>query len=164
MSLVPAVQKAVKTADPQAGIYRVLRLQDEARGSIWRLSYSALLLTGMAALAATLAVLGVYGVLSYVVRERTQEMGVRMALGADRSALINLVVGHGLFLVASGIVLGVIAAAAFTKVLSGFLFGVAPLDPPSFVGIALLLLVAGYIASYIPARRATRVDPLTAMR
>jgi predicted permease len=164
MSLVPAVQKAVKTADPQAGIYRVLRLQDEARGSIWRLSYSTLLLTGMAVLAATLAVLGVYGVLSYVVRERTQEMGVRMALGADRSALINLVVGQGLFLVASGIVLGVIAAAAFTKVLSGFLFGVAPLDPASFVGIALLLLVAGYIASYIPARRATRVDPLTAMR
>ena len=90
MNLVPAVRQAVKTADPQAGIYRVMRLEDEARGSIWRLSYSTLLLTGMALLATVFAVLGVYGVLSYVVRERTQEIGVRMALGRGRSDVIAL--------------------------------------------------------------------------
>jgi putative ABC transport system permease protein len=164
MNLVPAVRQAVKTADPQAGIYRVLRLEDEARGSIWRLSYSTLLLTGMALLATVLAVLGVYGVLSYVVRERTQEISVRMALGAGRSEVISLVIGQGLTLVGGGIVIGLIAAAALTKLLSGLLFGVAPIDPLSFLSVAVILLIAGCIASYVPARRATRVDPLIAMR
>jgi putative ABC transport system permease protein len=164
MGLVPAVRQAVKTADPQAGIYRVLRLQDEARGSIWRLSYSTLLLTGMALLAAMLAVLGVYGVLSYVVRERTQEIGVRMALGAARSDVIRLVVSQGLLMVGGGIAIGLIAAAGLTRLLGGLLFGIAPLDPVSFLGVAVLLLFAGFIASYLPARRATQVDPLIAMR
>jgi putative ABC transport system permease protein len=164
MNLVPAVQQAVKSADPQAGIYRVLRLEDEARGSIWRLSYSTVLLTGMALLAALLAVLGVYGVLSYVVRERTQEIGVRMALGAERSDVISVIVGQGLWLVGSGVFIGLCAAAALTRLLSSLLFGVAAIDPATFVGVAAVLLFAGYIASYVPARRATHVDPLIAMR
>jgi putative ABC transport system permease protein len=164
MNLVPAVRQAVKSADPQAGIYRVLRLEDEARGSIWRLSYSTVLLTGMALLAALLAVLGVYGVLSYVVRERTQEIGVRMALGAERSDVISVIVGQGLWLVGSGVVIGLCAAAALTRVLSSLLFGVATIDPATFVGVAAVLMCAGYIASFVPARRATHVDPLIAMR
>jgi putative ABC transport system permease protein len=164
MNLVPAVQQAVKSADPQAGIYRVLRLEDEARGSIWRLSYSTVLLTGMALLAALLAVLGVYGVLSYVVRERTQEIGVRMALGAERFDVISVIVGQGLWLVGSGVFIGLCAAAALTRLLSSLLFGVAAIDPATFVGVAAVLLFAGYIASYVPARRATHVDPLIAMR
>lgn len=164
MNLVPAVREAVKSADPQAGIYRVLRLEDEARGSIWRLSYSTLLLTGIALLAALLAVLGVYGVLSYVVPERTQEIGVRMALGAERSAVIAVIVGQGLWLVGGGVVIGLFAAAALTKLLSGLLFGVTPFDPATFVGVAAFLLFAGGIASYVPARRATDIDPLIAMR
>jgi putative ABC transport system permease protein len=164
MNLVPAVQQAVKSADPQAGIYRVLRLEDEARGSIWRLSYSTVLLTGMALLATLLAVLGVYGVLSYVVRERTQEIGVRMALGAERFDVISVIVGQGLWLVGSGVFIGLCAAAALTRLLSSLLFGVAAIDPATFVGVAAVLLFAGYIASYVPARRATLVDPLIAMR
>jgi putative ABC transport system permease protein len=164
MALVPAVRQAVKTADPNASIYRVVRLQDEARGSVWKLNYSTFLVSGLALLAVGLAILGVYGVLSYVVRERTQEIGVRMALGADRSDLISLVVGQGLLLVGSGIVIGLIAAAATTRLLRGLLYGVAPLDPGSFVGVAVVLLSAGAIASYFPARRATGCDPLIALR
>ncbi len=164
MKLVPAVRAAVKSADPQAGIYRVLRLQDEARGSIWRLRYSTLLLTGMALLAVFLAVLGVYGVLSYVIRERTLEIGVRMALGAGRSEVIALVVRQGLMMVGSGIAIGLIAAAALTRLLNSLLVGVAPLDPVSFAAVVVLLLGAGWLASYVPARRATAVDPLIALR
>ena len=128
------------------------------------MSYSTVLLTGMALLAALLAVLGVYGVLSYVVRERTQEIGVRMALGAERSDVIAVIVRQGLWLVGSGVVIGLCAAAALTRLLSSLLFGVATIDPATFVGVAAVLLCAGYIASYIPARRATHVDPLIAMR
>lgn len=164
MALVPAVRQAVKAADPNASIYRVVRLQDETRGSAWKLNYSTVLVSGLALLAVGLAILGVYGVLSYVVRDRTQEIGVRMALGAERSDVVFLVVGQGLFLVGGGIVLGLIAAGALTRLLQGLLFGVAPLDPASFAGVAILLLAAGALASYLPARRATSCDPLLALR
>jgi putative ABC transport system permease protein len=164
MALVPAVRQAVKTADPNASIYRVVRLQDEARGSVWKLNYSTFLVSGLALLAVGLAILGVYGVLSYVVRERTQEIGVRMALGAQRSDVISLVVSQGLMLVGSGIVIGLIAAGVLTRLLRGLLYGVAPLDPASFAAVGILLLVAGVLASYLPARRATSYDPLIALR
>ena len=164
MALVPAVRQAVKTADPNASIYRVVRLQDEARGSAWKLNYSTFLVSGLALLAVCLATLGVYGVLSYVVRERTQEIGVRMALGAERSDVVRLVVTQGLALVGGGVVIGLIAAGALTRLIRGLLFGVAPLDPASFVGVAVVLLTAGFLASYVPARRATRYDPLIALR
>jgi len=164
MALVPAVRQAVKTADPNASIYRVVRLQDEARGSVWKLNYSTFLLSGLALLAVCLATLGVYGVLSYVVRERTQEIGVRMALGAQKSDVIRLVVGHGLLLVGGGIMIGLVAAGALTRLIRGLLFGVAPLDPASFAGVAILLLATGFLASYVPALQATRHDPLIALR
>jgi ABC-type antimicrobial peptide transport system permease subunit len=142
----------------------VVRIQDEARGSAWKLNYSTFLVSGLAMLAVALAILGVYGVLSYVVRQRTQEIGVRMALGADRSDVISLVLRQGLLLVGSGVVLGLVAAAAVTRLLRGLLYGVAPLDPASFAGVAVVLLGAGLLASYFPARRATACDPLTALR
>jgi predicted permease len=164
MALVPAVRQAVKAADPNASIYRVVRLQDEARGSVWKLNYSTFLMSGLALLAVCLAILGVYGVLSYVVRERTTEIGVRMALGAQRSDVVTLVVGQGLLLVGSGIIIGLIAAAALTRLLKSFLFGVASLDPASFAGVAILLLAAGFLASYLPARRAAGYDPMIALR
>jgi len=164
MALVPAVRRAVKTADPNASVYRVVRIQDEARGSAWKLNYSTFLVSGLAMLAVALAIFGVYGVLSYVVRQRTQEIGVRMALGADRSDVISLVVRQGLLLVGSGVVLGLLAAAAVTRLLRGLLYGVAPLDPVSFIGVAVVLLGAGLMASYFPARRATACDPVIALR
>jgi putative ABC transport system permease protein len=164
MALVPAVRRAVRTADPAAGIYRIVRLQDEARGSAWKLNYSTLLLTGLAALAVLLAVLGVYGLLSYTVRERTQEIGVRMAIGADRSQVLAQVIREGVLLVGAGIAIGLAAAGALTRFLSSLLFGVASLDPLSFTVVALLLLAAGCLARSLPARRAANLDPLVALR
>ena len=123
-----------------------------------------LLLTGLAALALILAVVGVYGVLSYAVRERTQEIGIRMALGAERSQVLALVVKQGVAMVGAWVVLRLLAARALTRFLRGLLFGVAPLDPASFATVALALLAAGWLASYLPARRATKVDPMIALR
>jgi putative ABC transport system permease protein len=164
MALVPAVYRALRTVDPKASVYRVLRLQDEARGSAWKLNYAAVLLTGLAVLAVLLAIIGVYGVLSYVVRQRTQEIGVRMALGAERSEVLRLVIRQGMRLVMTGIGIGLVVAGMSTRILRTFLFGVTPLDLLSFAGIGALLLAVGCLAGYLPARRAARVDPLVALR
>jgi ABC-type antimicrobial peptide transport system permease subunit len=154
----------MRRVDPGLSMYRIVRLEDEARGSAWKLNYSALLLTSLAAVAVILAVLGVYGILTYTVRERTPEIGVLLALGAHPSQVLSLVVRRGVLLVVVGILFGLVGAASLTRLLSSLLFGVAPLDPASFLGIGTLLLLTGALASYLPARRAARVDPLVALR
>jgi putative ABC transport system permease protein len=164
MDLAPAVRQSMRRVDPGISIYRVVRLEDEARGSAWKLNYSALLLTSLGALAVILAMLGIYGMLNYSVRERTKEIGVHMALGAYPSQVLSFIVGQGVMLVTIGIIFGLIAAAGVTRLLRNLLFGVEPLDPASFLGIAVLLLLTGSLASYLPARRAARVDPLVALR
>ena len=111
-----------------------------------------------------LASVGVYGVLSYSVSQRTQEIGVRMALGASRSSVFGLVVGYGAKLAAMGIVGGVLVAFAVTRVIASQLYNVSPTDPFSFIATATFLAVVAIAASYIPARRATSVDPIEALR
>ncbi|MFN2564853.1 MAG: FtsX-like permease family protein, partial [Gemmatimonadaceae bacterium] len=122
------------------------------------------LMTAFATLALVLAAVGVYGVMSYVVTARTREFGVRMALGAPRGAVLRLVVRQGLVTAATGLALGLAAAAAATRFLSGFLFGVRPLDPLTFGAVPALLLLVALVACWLPARRATRVDPMSALR
>jgi len=117
-----------------------------------------------AALALLLAVIGLYGVLSYTVAQRTQEMGVRLALGAAPRQIARLVVGDGLRLAIAGVVLGVLAASLVVTAMSKLLFGITPLDPATFIAAAGLLLAVSLPASYIPARRAARVDPMVALR
>ena len=107
---------------------------------------------------------GVYGVLSYSVSQRTQELGVRMALGASRHNVLGLVVGHGARLVVAGIVLGIVGAFGVTRLVASFLYNVSATDPFSFVGTALFLALVALAASYVPARRATAVDPMIALR
>jgi ABC-type antimicrobial peptide transport system permease subunit len=111
-----------------------------------------------------LAALGLYGVISYSVVQRTQEIGVRMALGARRGAVLALVVGQGLRLAGIGVALGLVLAVIGSRAVESQLFGVAALDPVTFVSMAAVLLGAAFLASYLPARRATKVDPLTALR
>jgi putative ABC transport system permease protein len=123
-----------------------------------------LLLSLFAGLALVLASLGIYGVMSNTVAQRTQEIGVRMALGAGQSTVLRLVLGNGMRLTLLGIALGSAGAFALTRLMKGFLFHVTPTDPATFVGVALFLFLVALLASYIPARRATRVDPVVALR
>jgi ABC-type antimicrobial peptide transport system permease subunit len=123
-----------------------------------------LLLGAFAASALLLAVIGIYGVVSYTVTQRTRELGVRMALGADAAATRRLVLGHSMRLVAAGTICGLIASVAATRAIAGLLYDVSPLDPIVLAGVSSLLAASGFAASLIPARRATRVDPIVALR
>jgi putative ABC transport system permease protein len=118
----------------------------------------------IAAFALFLAALGVYGVVSYAVSQRTHELGVRMAVGAARGDVVRLILGQGLRLALQAAAIGLVGALATSRVLAGLLFGVDPLDPATLVAAAALLALVALLASYLPARRATRVDPLVALR
>ena len=124
----------------------------------------AALLSVFAALALLLAVVGVYGVLSYSVNQQTREIGIRMAMGAQTGRVLKLVVGQGMRLALAGLVLGLVIALAAMRVLSTLLFGVSAHDPLIFVGVSFVLMAAAVLACYIPARRAMKVDPMVALR
>ena len=124
-----------------------------------------LLLVGLfAAAALVLAAVGLYGVVVFFVTRRTQEIGIRMALGAQRSDVLRLVLGEGARLAAFGVVIGIVVSFAFTRLLSSLLFGISATDPFTFASVAVLLSLVALAAAYIPARRAMRVDPVTALR
>ncbi len=133
-------------------------------GSLARPRFYAVLVSLFAGIAAALAAVGIFGVLSYAVALRTRESGIRMALGAQRRQVMGMVVREGSGLTAIGIAIGVAGAAGLTRFLGGMLFGLTPLDPLTFVAVSLLLGLVAMLASYLPARRATRVDPLVALR
>jgi ABC-type antimicrobial peptide transport system permease subunit len=122
-----------------------------------------LLLGIFAALALIHAAVGIYGVMSYSVAQRTREIGIRMALGAQRSDVLKLTIANGLKLVGTGLLIGLAGAFALTRVMSGLLFGISPTDPTTFLAISFVLLAVAVLASYLPALRATRVDPILAL-
>jgi ABC-type antimicrobial peptide transport system permease subunit len=127
-----------------------------------RLSMTLLALFG--GLALVLSSLGIYGVLSYLVSRRTQEIGIRLALGATRADVMRLIIGHGMWLAIGGIGIGLAASWAITRSLRTLLVGVSPHDPATFAAIAILLTAIAFVASYLPGRRATRVDPMITLR
>jgi putative ABC transport system permease protein len=132
--------------------------------SIARPRFNTLLLAIFAGVALVLASVGLYGVMNYSATQRTHEVGIRMALGATRADIMRLVVGNGMLLTLIGIGIGVLASIGLTRVMQRFLFGVGATDAVTFIGVSALLIVVALVANYIPARRATRVNPVIALR
>jgi putative ABC transport system permease protein len=163
-SLAATVRKTVWEIDKDQPVSNIRTMEDILLASIARQRFSMLLLAIFAAVALILAAVGIYGVMSYSVAQRTREIGIRMALGAQTGTVLKLAVGYGLKLVAAGTVIGLIAAFALTRLMSTLLFGVTATDPATFTLISLLLIGVAAVASYIPARRATKVDPIIALR
>ncbi len=164
LSLVPAVRSIVASANKQVPVYNIKALRDLLAQSVARQRFVTLLLGMFAILAVVLAAVGLYGLVSYSVSLRTHEMGVRMALGAQNAAVLKSVVGQGLKLAVSGVAIGIVGALVLTRLLSSLLYGVKPTDPLTFIAASLLLTSVALIACYIPARRATKLDPMVALR
>jgi putative ABC transport system permease protein len=156
----------VHELDPAVPVYAVGTMDDQIADSpaVFARRYPLILISAFAVAALLLAVVGIYGVINHSVTQRTREMGIRMALGARGSDLVRGVLGHGLALASVGIVLGTGAALAASRVLARLLYGVSPSDPLTYAGVVVLLAAVAVAASWLPARRATRIDPLTALR
>lgn len=163
-AIAAAVRQAVWTVDKDQPVSNVRTLDQVFAAAISQERFQALMLGLFAALALLLACVGLYGVISYAVVQRTHEIGVRMALGAQPVDVLRLVIRQGMTLTLAGLVVGIVAGTFVTRVLTDMLFGVTPRDPLTFAGVPVLLVVVAFLACYIPARRATRIDPLTALR
>jgi putative ABC transport system permease protein len=158
------VRRAIHEVAPQYPVYDMQTMTDRAASATAQARFSAALLALFAATALSLAAIGIYGVMSLAVAARTREIGIRIALGADRARVQRLVVGEGLALVAAGAVIGLAGALVATRLLRSLLFDLTPSDPMTYAAIVVLLAVAAIVASWIPARRAARVDPVVALR
>lgn len=163
-STVAAIQSAIREVDKDQPVYQIQTMEELIRDSIATRRFALTILLVFAALALVLAVSGIYGVISYAVSQRTQEIGIRMALGANGRDVLRLVLGQFMRLTVIGVALGLIGAYALTRLMTSLLFGVTPTDITTFVLVSLVLSLVALVACLIPARRATRVDPLVALR
>jgi predicted permease len=159
-----AVSNAVHQLDPEMPLRDILTMDDVVATSLSQQRFDTLLLGAFAALALILAAIGIYSVLSYSVKRRVSEIGVRMALGARLSDVLRMVVIEGMKPTLLGLVIGVVAALAFGRVMSSLIYQIAPSDPLTFAAVAVLLMVVGFLATVVPAYRATRVNPMVALR
>jgi putative ABC transport system permease protein len=164
MSLATSVRNAVWAIDKDQPVSNVRSMEEIVSRAVARQRFSMMLLGIFATLALVLAAVGIYGVMSYSVAQRTREIGIRMALGAQRRDVLKMAVGQGLKLVLIGVAIGVASAFVLTRVMASLLFGVSATDPVTFVTISLVLVTVAALASYIPALRAARIDPMVALR
>jgi putative ABC transport system permease protein len=164
MALVPAVTRAVLNLDKNLPLYEVQPLSGILRDSLAEQRFTMYLLMAFAGLALALSAIGLYGVLAYMVSRRTQEIGVRMALGARAGQVLTLVLREGVTAAAAGIALGLVGALMLAAMMSSLLFGVKADDPATFAAVVALIASIAVLASYVPARRASKVDPMAALR
>jgi len=163
-ALAPQLRAAVREIDPSLPVVRMRTMDDVFEDSVARPQFLALLLAVFAGLALVLAAVGTYGILSYIVSERRQEIGIRMALGADRSAVLGMILRHGLVLTGVGLAAGIGGSFLVNRALTSLLFNVEPTDPVTLAGVAAIIALVATVACIIPARSATRVDPLVVLR
>lgn len=162
--MAPALIREIQTVDPEMPVFDVSSMDQRLSDALARRRFSMFMLSVFAVIALVLAAIGIYGVMAYAVSQRTHEIGVRVALGAQPRDVLGLVLRQGLSLALAGTTLGLIAAIGLTRLLAKLLFGVGAYDPLTFAGVAALLLLVSVLATWIPARRATRVDPMIALR
>src|SRR6185437_15255337 len=158
-ALLPAIRRTIATMDPALVLYRPMTMADAIGAGTAQRRLTLIVLASFAAIALLLAALGLFGALSYSVKLRSREFGVRMALGADRGAIRRLVLRQGLVVAVAGVMIGVVGALALSRVMASMVFHVQPLDPGVLAGAVLFILLVGAAAAYLPAHRATAVDP-----
>ncbi|HEV2183096.1 MAG TPA: FtsX-like permease family protein, partial [Candidatus Acidoferrales bacterium] len=163
-SLMKEVQKAVWSVDANLPLASVHTLDYYYKQSMARTSFTLVMLALAGGMALLLGVIGLYGVIAYSVSQRTREIGIRIALGAQQPSLIGMFVRHGMWLAAAGVLCGAAAAIALMRLLSSLLFRVSPADPITYAAVLVSLIATAAIASYLPSRRAANVDPVEALR
>jgi len=163
-TLLPAVRDTVRAIDPRLPLGKLGVFDDMVATAVAKERFNTWLFGAFGLVALVLAAVGLYGVMAFLVTQRTREIGIRLALGGQPGRVLRRVMREGLLMTAAGVVIGLLAALSLSQLVSGMLFGVEPTDPPTYAGIALLLLTAALVASYAPARRATRVDPVEILR
>jgi putative ABC transport system permease protein len=164
LALSSSVRGAIHELDRNQPVVKIRSMEQNVATNIAAPRFRTLLLAIFAAIALVLAAVGIYGVMAYSVAQRTREIGIRMALGSPSTGVFRLILGNGLKVTIAGIVIGLAAAAALTRYLATMLYAVRPTDPLTLLGTALLLIAVAMLACYLPARRATRVDPMLALR
>jgi len=163
-AMTTALRRLVQSRDPDMPLYDVRTMEESVRFALWEPRIYMVMMTVFAVLALVIAVVGIYGVMTYSVAQRTQEIGIRMALGAARNDVLRMVVGQALRLTLIGMGIGIAGAYAVTRLMASQVFGVSTSDPPTFVGVTFILAASALIAAWLPAERATRVDPMVALR
>jgi len=163
-ALGPAVRAALREVEPTLPLFNFNTMEADFRRSVTNQRITLTILAALALLALVLAAVGLYGVLSYLVGQRTREVGIRMALGASAASIRQLMLGQGLKLAALGLVVGLFFCVGLGRLMGGLLYGVSGFDPLSLVAVSALLATIGLLASWLPARRATRINPVEAMR
>jgi putative ABC transport system permease protein len=162
--VVASIRREVAALDPNLPIQNLITLRDHVGLWLWTAEMSAGLVTALGGLGLLLAAVGLYGVMSYAVARRTREIGIRMALGAQARDMVNMIIRQGLRLTLAGVAIGLAAALAVARLVANLLYSVSARDPITFVVVPLALAAVAWLACYIPARRATKVDPLVALR
>jgi putative ABC transport system permease protein len=164
MALANEIKQAIRQVAPDTGVFNVMPVTRLSANTIWQSRVWGLLFGVFSGVALVLAAVGIYGVMAYFVTQRTREIGVRIALGAQRRDVLKLILKNGMLLVVIGLTLGLAGALALTRLMSTLLFEVSPTDPITFAAVGLCVIFAALLACYLPARRATQVDPLVALR